>query len=89
MTGVVKLLPIPTTAESAFIQRTVLVELAAAAVKVTGEAPQDVCEAIVNVSVTGHVGVEHAAVKVPNTVLAVNVVPEARVNLCFRQDRLP
>ncbi len=36
-----------------------------------------------NVSVTGHVGVEHAAVKVPNTVLAVNVVPEARVNLVF------
>ena len=58
MTGVVKLLPIPTTAESAFIQRTVLVELVAAVVKVTGDAPHDVCEAIVNVSVTGHVGVK-------------------------------
>jgi hypothetical protein len=68
------------TVVSAFNQSTVLLLDAAVAVKVTGDTPQEVCDAIVNVSVTGHVGVEHIAVNVPNTVDDVNVVPEERVN---------
>src|SRR6056300_810118 len=81
MTGVVKLLPCATTEVSPFNQSTVFVAEAAMVLKVTGEAPHDVSEGIIKVSVTGQVGVEQAAVNVPNTVAAVNVVPEARVNL--------
>jgi len=80
MIGVVKLVPLPTVAESVFIQTTVFAGFDGVAVKVTGAGPQDVCAAMAKVSVTGQVGVEHAAVNVPNTVEAVKVVPEARVN---------
>ena len=80
MAGVVKLVPLPTAADAPFIHTTVLVDSAGLAVKVTGEGPHEVCAAILKVSVTGQEGVEQAAVKLPNTVAAVKVVPEARVN---------
>ena len=75
MTGVVKLLPFATAAESLFIQTTEFKGEVGVALKVTEAGPQEVCGAIVNVSFTGHVEGQEAK-KLPNTVPALKLDPD-------------